>query len=248
MDRNKIYFASDFHLGAPDYAHSLIREKKVISWLKKIEPTCSELYLLGDIFDFWFEHKHTVPKYHTRLLGTLAQMADSGIPIHFYPGNHDMWTFGYLEKEIGLQVHHNAREVEINGFRCFVGHGDGLGPGDKFYKMVKGVFKGKFTRWLFARLHPNLSFSLANSWSRSSRNSSEDPGFLGEEKEWLVQFCKDKLKERHFDVFVFGHRHLPIDIKIEEKSRYINLGDWIKYFTYLEIDGKSFQLKEYSEQ
>ena len=246
MDQTKkIYFASDFHLGVPSYEKSLIREKKVISWLNSIESSCSELYLMGDVFDFWFEHKHSVPKYYTRLLGTLARMSDSGVPIHFYPGNHDMWTFGYLEKEIGLKVHHDGQEVIINGLKCFIGHGDGLGPGDSFYKMVKRVFKGKLTRWLFARLHPNFSFSLANTWSQSSRNSSKDPNFLGEEKEWLVQFCKDKLKKSHIDIFIFGHRHLPIDIKIENRSRYINLGDWIKHFTYLEIEDKQFTLKKF---
>lgn len=244
-EAKKIYFASDFHLGAPDYESSLIREKKIVSWLNHIAPTAKEIYLVGDIFDFWFEYKRAVPRGFVRLLGKIAELSDSGIPIHIFTGNHDMWIFDYLPKELGVKLYREPIQKEFFNKNYFIGHGDGLGPGDKGYKFLKKVFDNKFCQWCFARLHPNFGIWLADKSSKSSRakTGSDDEKFLGEENEWLIQFCKEKLEKEHFDYFVFGHRHLPLDYDLGKSSKYINLGEWINYCTYLEVSENSVELK-----
>lgn len=244
-EAKKIYFASDFHLGAPDYESSLIREKKIVSWLNHIAPTAKEIYLVGDIFDFWFEYKRAVPRGFVRLLGKIAELSDSGIPIHIFTGNHDMWIFDYLPKELGVILYREPIQKEFFNKNYFIGHGDGLGPGDKGYKFLKKVFDNKFCQWCFARLHPNFGIWLADKSSKSSRakTGSDDEKFLGEENEWLIQFCKEKLEKEHFDYFVFGHRHLPLDYDLGKSSKYINLGEWINYCTYLEVSENSVELK-----
>lgn len=246
----KIYFASDFHLGIPNEAESRRRELALVKWLNAAARDAEEIFLVGDIFDFWFEYKHVVPRGFTRLLGTLGMITDSGIPIHVFTGNHDMWIFDYLPSETGVQLHRKPIVREWNGKRFYIGHGDGLGPGDYGYKFIKRVFASKVSQWLFARLHPNFGISMANFWSRSSRRTSSDRDriFLGEENEWLVQYCKDQLKDDHYDYFVFGHRHLPLDLKVGENSRYINLGDWIHHYTYGVFDGDSMNLLTYEDR
>lgn len=242
--KKNIYFASDFHLGVPDYERSLEREKKVVQWLDEIKSDAKEIYLVGDVFDFWFEYSTAVPKGFVRLIGKLAELADSGIKIHLFTGNHDMWMFDYLPKEIGAELHRKPIIKTYSGKKFFIGHGDGLGPGDQGYKFIKKVFSNPLSQWLFARLHPNFGIKMANFWSKKSRvaTGNSDEVFLGEDKEWLVSFCKDQLKKEHFDYFIFGHRHLPLDINIEN-SRYINLGDWIKYYSYAVFDGEKLELK-----
>ncbi|MFN5416371.1 MAG: UDP-2,3-diacylglucosamine diphosphatase [Flavobacteriia bacterium] len=245
--RTKIYFASDFHLGAPTYEKSLEREKKICAWMEEIRPTCKELFLVGDIFDFWFEYKHAIPKGFIRLQAKILSFVESGIPVHFFTGNHDMWMFDYFPKELGVQMHRQPIAKEFFGKSVFIGHGDGLGPGDLKYKFLKKFFASKTCQWLFARIHPNFGIGLANWSSRSSRKStgSADEIFLGEDQEWLVQFCREKIKSKHYDLFIFGHRHLPLDIAISENSRYHNLGDWLKYFTYGELSENGFELKKW---
>lgn len=242
----KIYFASDFHLGAPNYEASRSREDKIISWLNTIQDTAQEIYLVGDLFDFWFEHKYTIPKGFVRLQGKIAELTDNGILVHVFTGNHDMWMFDYLPKELGIQLHRAPLTKTWNGKKLFIGHGDGLGPGDTGYKLLKKVFASKVAQWFFARLHPNFSFWLANTSSQKSRlhTALEDEKYLGDDKEWLAIFAREKLKEEHFDYFVFGHRHYPIDISVGPNSRYINLGEWINYYTYGVFDGENFELKK----
>jgi UDP-2,3-diacylglucosamine hydrolase len=246
----KIYFASDFHLGVPDYNRSLEREKKIVRWLDEIKPTTEELYLLGDVFDFWFEYRTVVPRGYVRLLGKLAEFTDSGIPIHYFTGNHDMWTFDYLTKELNVKLYREPIEAEYSGKKFYIGHGDGLGPGDHGYKFIKKVFASKISQWLFARLHPNFGIGLAEYFSRKSRiaTGTTDEKFLGDEKEWLVIHSKELLEKAHYDYLIFGHRHLPLDIKINGGSRYINLGDWIRYFSYGEFDGVEMQLKYWKSE
>lgn len=241
----KIYFASDFHLGVPTYEKSLEREHKIVKWLDSIKADAEELYLLGDVFDFWFEYRTVVPRGYVRLLGKLAELSDSGIKIHYFIGNHDMWTFDYLEKELNVIIYRAPIEISYNGKAFYIGHGDGLGPGDHGYKFIKKVFASKVCQWLFARLHPNFGIGIANYFSKKSRiaTGTTDEKFLGEEKEWLVIYSKEILAKKHFDYLIFGHRHLPLDIKIDS-SRYINLGDWIQYFTYGVFDGAEFELKK----
>lgn len=246
--KNKIYFASDFHLGAPNEKESFIREKLVIAWLDEIKHDAKEIYLVGDIFDFWFEYRHAIPKGFVRFQGKIAELTDSGIQINVFTGNHDMFIFDYLPKELGFTLYRKPITKEYNGKKFFIGHGDGLGPGDRKYKIIKRFFASKFCQWAYARIHPNLGLSFAFAWSRSSRktNASYDEKFHGEENEFLVLFCKDYVKQDpSIDYFVFGHRHMPLEIKINEKSTYYNLGEWIKHNTYAVFDGEKLVMKSF---
>lgn len=244
----KIYFASDFHLGVPSYEKSLEREKLIVRWLDEIKHDAEEIFLMGDVFDFWFEYKHAVPKGFIRLLGKIAEITDSGIPVHFFTGNHDMWMFDYLPKELNITIHRDPITKNYNGKKFYLGHGDGLGPGDHGYKFIKKVFSNKAAQWMFARLHPNFGIGMANFWSRKSRvsNAPQDELFLGEENEWLVIYSKKILEKEHFDYFIFGHRHLPLDINLTDSSRYINLGEWVNFNSYAVFDGEKLSLHKYS--
>lgn len=241
----KIYFASDFHLGAPNEESSLKREKLLVKWLEEIRSDAAEIYLVGDLFDFWFEYDTAVPRGFTRFLGKLAELSDAGIPIHVFTGNHDMWMFGYLEKELNITLYREPILREYSGKKFLIGHGDGLGPGDHGFKVIKKVFANKISQWMFAKLHPDWGIKLANYWSGTSRASNNDEVFLGEEKEWLFQYAQEKLKTQPIDYFIFGHRHLPLDLKVGNSSRYINLGDWISHNTYAVFDGEKLELKKY---
>jgi UDP-2,3-diacylglucosamine hydrolase len=245
-----IFFISDLHLGVPDPKQSNEREKKVVEWLHTIAPQASEIVLLGDIFDFWFEYNYTVPKGYVRLLGTLAHYADLGIPIHFFSGNHDMWTFGYLEKEIGMKVYHAPQYWNRFGFSLFLAHGDGLGPRDYSFKFFKSIFRNPFFQWIFARIHPNFSFGIAHFFSRNSRNRNrvKDVQWKGEEKERLVQFCAKHNTQSPTDFYIFGHRHLPHLISPDGKYTYVNLGDWISHFTYGKLDETGFSLISFQSE
>ncbi len=243
----KIYFASDFHLGAPKDDKSAERERLVCKWLDEIKPDTEELYLLGDMFDFWYEHKYTVPKGFVRLLGKIAEFTDSGIKVYFFSGNHDAWMQDYFVKELNVEVHHEPITKTYNNKNFYIGHGDGLGPGDHWYKFLKSIFRNKISHWLYSRLHPNLSFSIARASSLKSRavTGNSDEIFEGAEKEWLYLYCKDYLTKNKMDYFVFGHRHLPLELDIEKKATYVNLGDWLKYNSYAVFDGNKFELKYY---
>ncbi|WP_142784642.1 UDP-2,3-diacylglucosamine diphosphatase [Changchengzhania lutea] len=243
----KIYFASDNHLGAPTKNASRPREKKFIEWLDHAKKDASAIFLLGDLFDFWFEYKTVVPKGFTRTLGKLAEISDAGIPIYYFVGNHDLWMHGYFEDELGIPVYHKPKEFTYNGKSFFIGHGDGLGPYDKGYKRMKKIFTNPVFKWFFKWLHPDIGMKVAQYLSVKNKliSGDDDATFLGEDKEWLVQYSKRKLAEKHRDYFVFGHRHLPLEINLNTDSKYINLGDWITYYTYGVFDGEHFHLKEY---
>jgi UDP-2,3-diacylglucosamine hydrolase len=247
--RTKIYFASDFHLGIPDYEKSLEREKRICRWMDTIKNDAKELFLMGDLFDWWFEHKYTAPQGYVRLLGKIAELTDSGVTVHLFTGNHDMWMFGYLEKELNVRIHRMPIQREFNGKKFFLAHGDGLGPGERIYKFYKWFFISPFWQWCFARFHPNFSMWLGMFFSRSSRktNKGKDKIFLGEDKEYLILFCKEELKKQKTDYFIFGHRHLPLDLSVGENSRYINLGEWMNYNTYAVWDGVKLELLEFKD-
>ncbi len=242
----KIYFSSDNHLGAPTQELSKPRERKFLQWLDMVKEDAAAIFLLGDLFDFWFEYKTVVPKGQVRVLGKLAELRDSGIPIYFFVGNHDLWMFGYFEEELGIPVYHEPREFEFNGKKFLIGHGDGKGPGDKGYKRMKKVFTSPFFQWCFRWIHPDLGVRLARHLSVKNKliSGDDDAVYLGEEQEWLAQYAKRKLQLQHYDYFIFGHRHLPMEIKLSKSSTYFNLGDWITHYTYGVYDEKGFELKE----
>lgn len=243
----KVYFASDQHLGAPTAAASFPREKKFVAWLHEIKEDAAALFLVGDLFDFWFEYETVVPKGFVRTLGKLAEIRDAGIPVYFFVGNHDLWMNDYFEKELNIPVYHKPQEFVIDNKKFFIGHGDGLGPDDKGFKRMKKVFTFPLFKWMFKWLHPDLGVKLGHYMSVKNKaiSGDEDSKYLGDEKEWLVIYSKYKLTQKHYDYFVFGHRHLPLEIELPENSKYINLGDWIQYFTYGEFAKDSFQLKKY---
>tara|TARA_R110002050_G_scaffold243115_1_gene379498 strand:- start:21871 stop:22623 length:753 start_codon:yes stop_codon:yes gene_type:complete len=243
----KIYFASDNHLGAPTQEASRPREKKFVAWLDEVKHDAAAIFLLGDLFDFWFEYKTVVPKGFTRTLGKLAEISDSGIPIYFFVGNHDLWMDDYFQEELNIPVYHKPKEFTFNNKTFFIGHGDGLGPGDKGYKRMKKVFTNPFFKWLFRWVHPDIGMLIAQYLSVKNKliSGDDDAKFLGNENEWLVQYSNRKLKDKHRDFFVFGHRHLPLEISLNDTSKYINLGDWIQYYTYGVFDGENFELIKY---
>jgi UDP-2,3-diacylglucosamine hydrolase len=245
----KIYFLSDFHLGAPNFSASLEREKKIVAFLESIRTDAAQIIIAGDIFDFWYEYKTVVPKHFVRLLGKLAEITDSRIPVMLFAGNHDMWMRGYFENELNIPVFFQPKTFEWNNKKFFVGHGDGLGPGDHGYKFIKKIFRNKFCQWLFGQMHPTLGMGIANYFSRASRKKTgaSDAVFLGEDNEWLVIYAREVLAKEHFDYFIFGHRHLPLDIQLNDGSRYINLGDWITHFTYAVFDGNTVELKKWQD-
>ncbi len=242
-DNEKVYFASDFHLGAPNFEKSREREDRIIRWLDQIKSDAKAVFLVGDLFDFWFEYKQTVPKGHTRFLGKLAELSDSGIELHVFVGNHDLWMFGYFEQELNAKVYHEPISLQINNKSLFVGHGDGLGPGDKGYKKLKKMFTNKFFQWAFNWLHPDVGIAIANSWSSKSRAQANhvEQKFLGED-EWLWQFAKDQEKLQHHDYYLFGHRHLPLDLEVAENSRYINIGEWLSHNSYGTFEDSELKL------
>ncbi len=244
----KVYFLSDFHLGLPDHGASLEREKKIVRFLNDAQKDAAVIFIVGDLFDFWYEYRKVVPKGFVRILGKLAEITDAGIPIHFFVGNHDMWMNGYFEQELNIPVYFEPVAFTFNDKKFLIGHGDGLGPGDNGYKMLKKIFRNPVCKALFGFLPPVIGMSMANRSSKKSRAATgeSDAKFLGEDNEWLIVYSKEVLTKEFYDYFVFGHRHLPIDFKLSDKSRYINLGDWIKYFSYAVFDGTNMNLKNYT--
>ncbi len=251
MRSKKIYFASDFHLGIPDHDSSLQREKKLVSWFEQIEEDAEAVYLMGDIFDFWFEYKQVVPKGYVRFLGKIAELTDKGIPVHIFRGNHDVWAFGYLHKEIGLQIHRKPEVVELQGKKLFLAHGDGLGPGDTGYKIMKKIFEFKPNQFLFKWLHPDIGTAMGLFFSHRSRlaniakekKEGKNPPL---EKEMLYHYAVKKSKElTDVDYFIFGHRHIPLTTRINDKATLVILGDWITHFTYGVLENGLFELRKF---
>jgi UDP-2,3-diacylglucosamine hydrolase len=243
-----IYFLSDFHLGAPNAAASRQREKKIVQFLNAIKEQTAVLFIVGDLFDFWYEYKKVVPRGYVRLLGKLAEFTDAGIPVHFFVGNHDMWMKDYLQTELAMPVYFGPKTFTFNHCRFYIAHGDGLGPGDHGYKAMKKVFRHPVSQWLFSVLPPAIGVGAANYFSRKSRKAQEhiEETFLGEENEWLLTYSRELLKKEKYNFLIFGHRHLPIDYRLSAESRYINLGEWVNFQTYAVFDGKDLVLKSYT--
>jgi len=252
----KIYFVSDLHLGALALKNNKEREMLFVDWLQTIRKDASMLFLMGDYFDFWFEYKKVVPKGFVRSIGELASICDSGIPVHFFTGNHDIWAFDYLSEEVGMVVHTDTAVMELLGKKFFLSHGDDLGKKDFGYQLIKNFFHNPLAQWAFAKIHPDLSFRLAHYWSKKSRLSYKNYAYVAKSIELEEQFifAKSELEKEHFDYFVFGHRHIILDTPLAADSRLIILGDWIRKFSYGVYDGNEFRietiddkkLKEYS--
>ncbi|KAA5531929.1 UDP-2,3-diacylglucosamine diphosphatase [Paenimyroides baculatum] len=247
----KVYFTSDHHFGAPTREKSLPREALFLKWLNAIEKDAGALFIVGDLFDFWFEYKKVVPKGFVRILGKLAQMRDNGLPIYFFVGNHDLWMEDYFEEELDIPVFHEPKVFKIFDKTVFIGHGDGLGPGDKGYKRMKKVFTNPFSKWLFRWLHPDIGVRLAEYLSVKNKliSGDDDAKYLGEEKEWLILYANKKVNEHFADYFIFGHRHLPMTLPLKNNANalYINLGDWIQYFTFGVLTSSGFELNSFSQ-
>ncbi len=251
MENKRIYFVSDFHLGIPNHANSLVREKLLVKWLEEVRPDASEIFLMGDIFDFWFEYKNVVPKGFVRLMGKLAEITDAGISVHLFRGNHDLWAFNYLDDEMGIKLHRKPVIRELMGKTFYLAHGDGLGPGDRNYKFLKAVFEFRPNQFLFRWLHPDVGAWIGNYFSHRSRLAKmsqigkEEP-YFEKEKEMLYHYAKDRAAEfPNIDYFVFGHRHMPVITQINDKMKLVILGDWISHFSYGVFDGEKFELKQY---
>jgi UDP-2,3-diacylglucosamine hydrolase len=241
----KAYFLSDVHLGAPVLSDNQIREDRLVKWLETIRTDCGILFLLGDIFDFWFEYKRVVPKGYIRFLAKICEFTDAGIPVHFFTGNHDIWAFDYLQKECGIRLHPHNEIFSIRNKRFLIGHGDALNPSDKGYLFLYRIFHNSFLQHCFRWIHPDIGIWLARKWSSHSRLENgriEADSFRGEDQEEIVRFCKQTDRQQYFDYYIFGHRHLPLDISISKKSRYINTGDWITYYSYAVFDGNQTEL------
>ncbi len=246
MQKNKkIYFLSDIHLGLPNHEKSLVREKLLVKLLDEIKIDAHEIYFVGDIFDFWWEYKRVAPRGYIRFLGKIAEIADSGIPVHFFTGNHDLWMRDYLPTELGVKLHTEELIFSRNGKTIFAAHGDGLGPGDKGYKLLKKVFANRFLQWCLSRFYPNFAFGLAERWSQSSRKKEKSYKYMGEGKENIIQFAKQQLERQHYDFQVFGHRHFPMILGLNEHAKFINIGDWIVNFTFAVFDGNDFELRTF---
>lgn len=244
-----IFFASDFHLGAPNQEESDRRERKIVGWLESLKGRCTHLFLLGDIFDYWFEYKDVVPRGYFLLFAKLHELHEQGTIIYYFTGNHDMWVQDYFTKSFGANVFYQQQAFVINGKNCLIGHGDGLGPKDHGYKFIKAVFAFRPNRALYGCLHPRHSFAIARFFSRKSRamTSSEEEQYMGDEKEFLVQYCQEVVKNENIDYFIYGHRHLMIEKQIGDHATYFNIGDWIRHYSYLEFPQEATPLlKTYS--
>lgn len=241
----KVFFASDFHLGTDARLTSREREKQIVRWLTSIQDEAEALYLVGDIFDYWFEYKTVIPRGFSRFLGKIAEMKDAGIPVYFFTGNHDMWMFDYFKEEYDIPIYYEPIKIELQGRKLFIGHGDGLGPNDHGYKFIKKVFSNRLSQWAYARLHPNLGLWLMKKFSHKSRESGgDDAQFFGRDKERLIQYAERKLEAEHQDYFIFGHRHLPLRVKLENgESTYFGLGDWTEYQSYGMLEDGKFSLQ-----
>ena len=251
-----IYFVSDFHFGIPDHDSSLRREKMFVDWLDKVKEDAIAIYIMGDLFDFWFEYKTVIPKGYARLMGKLAELTDRGISIHLFRGNHDIWAFDYLEKELGIQIHREPEIQLLKGKKFFLSHGDGLGPGDKGYKLLKSVFESRVNQWLYRWIHPDLGTWLGAYFSRRSRltqmileGKTEFELRNPVDKEPMVIFSREMAaKDPSIDYFIFGHYHFPHILQVSEKAQCIILGDWVTRFSYARFDGEKVELKRWIEK
>ena len=246
-----VYFLSDAHLGSWAMNHRRTQERRLVRFLDSIKEKASALYLLGDMFDFWYEYRYAVPKGYTRFLGKLSELTDNGVEVHYFTGNHDIWAYDYLEKECGVTIHRAPLTVEIGDKVFFLAHGDGLGDPDKGFKVIRAIFHNRICQYLFSALHPRWGIWFGQMWAKKSRLKRKDgkePPYLGEDKEYLVRYVKDYMKEHpDIDYYLFGHRHIELDLMLSKKTRMLILGDWLWQFTFAVFDGERLYMENYVE-
>jgi len=246
-DKKKIFFASDFHLGLPAGSPPLEREKKVVRWLKSVASEAKEIYLLGDVFDFWWEYKLVVPRGFTRFLGNVAEITDSGTPVHFFTGNHDMWIGDYLVKECGVTTYTAPVTKIFDGKKFHLAHGEGLGTKDIGYKILLSIFRNKTLRAMYSAMHPSIGMGIGHRWSLNSRlGKGIKIEFLGDEKEDLIRYARMILEKEDIDYFIFGHRHLEMKYRLDKGPEIIFLGDWFLKGSYAAWDGTTLEFLEFS--
>lgn len=246
-----IYFLADAHLGSLAIPHQRTQERRLVRFLDSIKHKASAIYLLGDMFDFWNEYKYVVPKGYTRFLGKISELTDMGVEVHYFTGNHDIWTYGYLEKECGVILHTQPETVEIYDKIFFLAHGDGLGDPDAKYKFLRKMFHNRTCQKLLNFVHPWWGMQLGLNWakhSRLKRADGKEAPFMGEDKEYLILFTKEYMKTHsNIDYFIFGHRHIELEMKMSRKTELVILGDWIWQFTYAVFDGEHMFIQQYIE-
>lgn len=242
----KIYFASDFHFGIPDYQSTRLREKKVCEWLDSIKKDAQQVYLMGDIYDSWMEYKMVVPKGTVRFLGKLAELSDAGIEIIFFTGNHDLWMHGYFQQELNAKVIKTVKSIQFNQKMFHIGHGDGVCDKEKKYRLLKSLLHSKWSQFVYRQLHPDMGLRLADYFSRlGPKHKYLDLKMKSNEEEYQIIYANQVLQKTHYDFFIFGHRHIPISMKLNDSSTFVNLGDWISQYTFAEFDGENLELKKY---
>ena len=248
-----VYFISDAHLGSLALGHRRTRERRLVRFLNEIKHKAGAVYMLGDMFDFWHEWRQVVPKGYTRFLGKVAELTDLGVEVHYFTGNHDIWSYGYLEEECGVTLHREPLTTDIYGSLFYLAHGDGMGDPAKGFKIIRGIFHSKACQWMFANLlHPNLAMLFGLHWAKDSRTShgedNTEPPYMGEAKEHLVLYTKEYMKSHpDIDYYIYGHRHIELDLLLTRKTRMMILGDWITHFTYAVWDGEQMFMENYIE-
>ncbi len=250
-EEKKIYFASDAHLGLTLFEERKSAEKRLVRWMDSIKETCKELYFLGDMFDYWFEYKYVIPKGFARFIGKMAEFIDAGIPVYLFTGNHDIWMFGYFQDEIGATICDHDIVKELFGKKFYMAHGDGLGDPSLSFRLLRGFFRNKPCQAMYKWIHPDATMPFGLSWSkfnRKKKRGNKAEKYLGPEKEFLVQFAQKHREENEIDFYIFGHRHIDLDLTIEQESRVIILGDWIQKFTYAVWDGERLEVKHFERE
>lgn len=245
-----IYFLSDAHLGSLAIEHRRMQERRLVRFLDDIKEKASAIYLLGDMFDFWYEYKYVVPRGYTRFLGKLSELTDMGVEVHYFTGNHDIWAYDYLAKECGVTLHTKPLTTEIYDKVFFIAHGDGLGDGDKKFKLIRDIFHNRLCQRLFSAVHPRWGMWFGLQWAKHSRlkRKEGEPPYMGDDKEQLVLFTKDYMKgHADVDYYIYGHRHIELDLQLTKRVRMMIIGDWISHFTYVVFDGVHLFLSEYVE-
>jgi len=245
-----VYFASDFHLGRDSLHTSAEREVLICQWLQDIKTTAEKIYLVGDLFDYWYEYRRVIPRGNDLFKSTLLQLRREGIPIEIFTGNHDLWMGDYFEQDLDIRVHKNPITVQHHNKSIHIGHGDGLGPGDHGYKFLKSIFSNRLCQWAFSRLHPNFALAFMDFCSKlGDKNQTERDRFVSFDQEWLVQFVETNHKSLNCDYYLYGHRHIPIIYDLSTgNSTYYNIGEWMNQYTYGVLENGELSLKQHIRQ